>query len=424
MDDIYIDEDELFRINFSAQDQNGDELSWDIGSNAEWLKGSPLENRLIGTPGNNDVGKWWVNISVFDGHGGSDYSNFTINVQNVNDPPIIATMDIITAIEDTYYQNQYLATDVDPTFDELTWNLETNATFLSIDRGTGLLFGRPVQEDIGRYRVNISVSDGRNGTDFHDFILIVLGTNDGPKIGSQPSELVMDEDTVIRGIDLEEWFYDPDGDELRFDYDAGDNISILMFENNTLEIQPLPDWSGSELVIFTASDLMESVSITLKVNVGPVNDPPTNALITFEDMDYLEDAYQPATANVFDPDLPYGDVLNYSWHSNISGSIGWGKEIDMSLPSGHHYITLTVTDSEDSRTSVSAFLRVYPSRDNTPDDDIVAEDDDAGFDDGDEKNNSPLILTIIAGLLLLIILVSVVVVISRRSGAAGDLEEE
>jgi len=62
-----------------------------------------------------------VQRTVEDGKGGTAWTNFTITVQNVNDPPTISTIDITTATEDVLYQVSYAASDIDPTADE---NLE------------------------------------------------------------------------------------------------------------------------------------------------------------------------------------------------------------------------------------------------------------------------------------------------------------
>jgi uncharacterized repeat protein (TIGR01451 family) len=57
----------------------------------------------------------------------------------------------------------------------LIWSLATNATWLSIEPFTGVLSGTPTNSDLGWFWVNVTVDDGNNGTDWHNFTLIVWG---------------------------------------------------------------------------------------------------------------------------------------------------------------------------------------------------------------------------------------------------------
>ena len=95
----------------------------------------------------------------------------TVNVTPVNDAPIITTSDNTTAAEDVSYSVDYNATDVES--DTLTWDLETNATWLSIGAADGILAGTPVA---GIYWVNVTVADDNGGSDWSNFTLTVTGT--------------------------------------------------------------------------------------------------------------------------------------------------------------------------------------------------------------------------------------------------------
>jgi hypothetical protein len=114
--------------------------------------------------------------------GAFDSRSFTLEVLNINDPPIISTEDVLTANEDALYQIYYKAVDIDPTMDVFEWSLRTNSGFLTIDAETGLLSGTPTQDDVGEWWVNVSVSDGNGGFDWSNFTLTVLNVNDPPLI--------------------------------------------------------------------------------------------------------------------------------------------------------------------------------------------------------------------------------------------------
>ncbi len=179
-------EDLLYSVAFDAVDidPTEDDLIWYIATNADWLDMDGTTGVISGTPSNEDIDSYWVNISVDDGNGGVDFVFFTLNVINVNDPPIITTSDLEIAIEDEFYSVKYEGTDVDPTADTLTWTLASNANWLEINSLTGILQGTPSNDDVGEYWVNVTVNDGNGGSDWSKFTLTVNNVNDPPNIST------------------------------------------------------------------------------------------------------------------------------------------------------------------------------------------------------------------------------------------------
>lgn len=55
-------------------------LTWSLTTDASFLTIDPLTGNLTGTPQLGDEGTYWVNVSVSDGNGGVDWSNFTLTV--------------------------------------------------------------------------------------------------------------------------------------------------------------------------------------------------------------------------------------------------------------------------------------------------------------------------------------------------------
>ena len=71
-----------YSVRYTASDPDTplQNLTWSMSTNGGWISfGS--DNYLNGTPGANDTGSCWVNITVEDGTY-SDYTNFTINVKD------------------------------------------------------------------------------------------------------------------------------------------------------------------------------------------------------------------------------------------------------------------------------------------------------------------------------------------------------
>jgi len=158
---------------------------WTFSTNASWLDFETDGTYLRGTPVNEDVGLYSVNISVHDGNGGSDHRNFTIDVQNI--PLTILTTDILSILQDEYYYNDYDSTD-DPGPE---WTLWTDADWLSISNTSGELYGTPDNWNVGNWTVNVSVEDIHGAIDHTNFTLEVINL---PPIISLDDPIVAYED--------------------------------------------------------------------------------------------------------------------------------------------------------------------------------------------------------------------------------------
>jgi hypothetical protein len=183
-----VDEDSFYSVHYAAVDMETDAASlvWQLDSDASWLH---LEdNHLFGTPGNEDVGEYYVKITVTDEHEGSDYTNFSLIVDNVNDPPVITTVPEPMAREDTAYSQNFVAEDIDELYD-FTWILVSEAGWLNINPVSGHISGTPGKEDVGAYLVLVTVYDGNGsmgdgsiGSDSIYYLLTVLPREPDPVI--------------------------------------------------------------------------------------------------------------------------------------------------------------------------------------------------------------------------------------------------
>ncbi|MCK5561494.1 MAG: hypothetical protein KAJ51_12905 [Thermoplasmata archaeon] len=171
-------EDELYFVDYNATDVDSpiENQIWSLNTNAtSWLEIDMDSGTLCGTPSNTEVGSYWVNVFVNDTEGGIDFENFTLIVLNVNDPPIIITEDLTNARVANLYEVDYEATDIDSPLPNQKWSLTTNATWLKIEPDTGILSGTPALSDLGWYNINVTVNDGDGGLDWHEFLLSVTG---------------------------------------------------------------------------------------------------------------------------------------------------------------------------------------------------------------------------------------------------------
>jgi len=264
-------EDTQYQLSLTATDidPTGDVLTWHLISNATWLKLNTTTNKIEGTPLNADVGTCWANVSVDDGNGGCDWSNFTLTVVDANDAPAISGNNILDAYEDSVYFSQYTVTDIDTDDTIFTWTLNTNATWLSLS-SIGNLSGIPDNEDVGMFWVNVTVSDPHSAFDFLTFDLTVHNTNDIPIWTEVPDDATI---TI--------------GDSFNFDVNATD---ADLGDTLTFGIDSLPE-------SLISIDPMNGTVFWTPINVG-------NYSLTINATDSHVSIYYSFWINVTEPALP------------------------------------------------------------------------------------------------------------------------
>jgi hypothetical protein len=335
-------------------------------------------------------------------------------------------------------------------------------------------------------------------------------SNAAPQRRAPMADPILDEDTVLEaGLDLTEAFEDPDLDDL--EWSLGSDPQHLVVEINAttglVTIRPEANWSGTEEVVFIASDGEYEANQTVKVTVRPVNDAPWFVRVdgkpvpdgpvtrtvkqgevlemTVEVLDNEDDelafgtnsslvevdpltgtiTFRPGNGDVgthnltlkvheamapdlgdtltisivvenvndemdepvilrpgdsanfevgenftlegmcHDPDLIHGQVLEFSWSSNVSGLLGTGPVMVINLTEpGTHNITLTVSDGDYER-SVSISVVIIETEVPPPPDDVSR-----------EEGGIPLWLLLLLVLIIVGVLGAVYVIRTRGTG--------
>lgn len=294
------------------EDPTFDTFTWALETNASFLVIDPVTGALYGTPMNNDVGSWFVNVSAVDNLGGVTSSNFTLVVTDINDNPEILTTDDPVCNEDELYEVDYEAIDIDLVGDTLTWALITDAPFLTIDPVTGVLNGTPLNEHVGTYSVEVQVSDGRGGMDFNLFELIVRNVNDDPVILTDNVESVLEDRYYI--VDYNATDIDPTNDELHWEYVT--NADFLDFDKELGILSGTPDNSdvGTYFVKIEIRDDKGGYSFTnFTLEVINVNDDP---VITTTNLEFIDEDSDYVVNYAAIDDDPTNDILNWSIRTN------------------------------------------------------------------------------------------------------------
>jgi len=400
IEDMKYFQDEVITIKLEGVDidPTKDNFLWSMDTDAGFLEIGRRSGIIEGMAGNEDVGSWEIEINLSDEKGGFDNQIFNIEIVNTNDDPLITDFSIPDLLEDIPFTLDIDAIDVDIDDKVFTWYLDSNASFITFDEVDGIISGTPENGDVGEWWINVSVFDEHGGFDYQNFTVIVIGTNDQPEAYSDHvKEVSIDEDSEGYSIDLNSIFYDIDNEILSYEVYGSSKIKVSINKNIALLI-PVENWNGEEKLIFTASDGYLSKSVSINVIINPINDAPTDVSIIANDY-YFEGEDQVVNSSANDPDIPYGDELIFTWFSNITGEIGTGQSINLSLPSGHHQITIIVKDKNGLTNSSSKNIVIHS---------IVQPGDNTTVN---SNGNNNTVLIIISILIALILVVSIIVVI-------------
>jgi parallel beta-helix repeat protein len=234
----------------------------------------------------------------------------------------------------------------------------------SSSKGTEEYLDRGLDEQTTYYYVITAFDEVPNNSSFSSTI---NGTTNigphAPEINNSLPDININEDTIDSvSINLKNWFFDVNNDPLTYRCKGNLYIDVIINENDgSVLLIPAKDWCGSETITFYCSDGDFEISDNVTITVLLVNDPPeTPEIISpINGVNITEGKKIILEARCFDPDLLYGDVLTYSWSSDISGDLGTGSVLkDIKLKVGKHEITLNVTDSSGNFSTATINIRV------------------------------------------------------------------
>ncbi len=351
-------EDDHYYLEFEVEDTGPDPkpLLWNMETNANFLHFLASAAILEGDPSNDDVGTYWINISVTDGIERNTSVNFTLIVENVNDNPIILTEMIPSSIWGLQFSHRMKGIDFDPTNDTLFWSLDSNASFIDLDILTGNLTCNPGENEVGRYWINVTLKDGNGGYDSGNFSFSVMDLDIVPGSIDENNTYHVFEDTMLN-ISLQDFFPYLDIYSPEYMINSSANLTVNISKCN-ITIISAPNWNGYENITVKAVYGRLEMIIELEIMIVGVNDPPQDLQIVSKSR-FENERTQVFSCILSDPDMEYGDSFEYVWTSNITGEIGNGKNINVTLVRGIHLITLAVSDSGGLMNSTSRVVEVF-----------------------------------------------------------------
>ena len=365
IEDQSIDEDNDLVISLSANDVDGDVLTYSAsvdGNSTFNVDG----NILTVSPDADYNGSIVVDVLVTDGDL-TDSLSFTLVVNPVNDAPILSVIEDQSIDEDSDLTLQLLATDIDT--EDLTYSASIDGNG-SVSVVSDVLTVTPNLNYNGDIEVSVTVSDGQY-IDTQSFTLSIQPINDAPVLSSIEDQSINEDNDLVITLSAN----DVDGDGLTYSASVDGN-STSSVDGNILTISPDADYNGSIAVdvLVTDGDLTDSLSFTLVVN--PVNDAPILSVIEDQSIDENNNLILELDANDIDQ-----DALVFSVTVDDNATVSIEDNILTIVPdiyfNGEILINVYVTDGEffDSQTFI---LTVNPINDppilNIIDNQIINED--------------------------------------------------
>lgn len=259
-------EDELYTYQIEAFDENDDLLEYSLLEGPLRMGINKSSGLISWLPTNEDVGNHNIIVQVSDGIFEVNQS-FNIEVQNVNDAPIIISIPAVNATQDVNYFYDVDAIDEDDNI--LIYSLIEKPDGMIINALTGLINWPPNNSQIGINHVIVEVSDG-NLTDRQEFMISVANVNDLPVISSLPvTKAIQDK---LYNYDVEA--YDIDNDTLNYslvNYPAGMKINKI---NGAITWLPNNFDVGIHHITIKVADDIGFVLQPFALLVENVNDKP------------------------------------------------------------------------------------------------------------------------------------------------------
>ena len=251
-------EGQAYRFTPSANDADGDNLSFSITNKPSWAKFDTSTGALSGTPGYNSAGTTSnIRISVSDGKATASLNAFSITVSGTNRAPTISGAPGTSVAEGQAYRFTPSANDADG--DDLTFSIANKPSWANFDASTGTLRGTPGYDSAGTTsNIRIRVSDGSETASLSAFNITVGNTNRAPTISGTPSTNV-EEGTAYRFTPTAS---DPDGDALTYSINGLPNWAS--FDNQTGTLSGAPDSNSAGTypnIVISVSDGSSTASL-------------------------------------------------------------------------------------------------------------------------------------------------------------------
>jgi len=238
---------------FTPKVRDNHTLTFSLSSKPTWMSINTQTGEITGIPSQSDIGQSDVITLLVKSSSGLEKSlDFKVTVNDINDAPILSnTWNSQTIDEYSNYSKSASATDIEG--GELTWSLENNPSWLSINPQSGELTGTPKQADVGiKENIKVIVKEEAGLKSSFVFNMTVIDKNKNAFIYDISNKTAFENDEVVINVNA----YDSDGDTLIFEIN---NIpSWLSFNSLTKKLSGTP----------SSNDIGEYKNISISVTDG------------------------------------------------------------------------------------------------------------------------------------------------------------
>jgi hypothetical protein len=336
-----------------ARDPDNNQLTYSLVAGPPGMTVGAYTGEVKWTPRSDQVGPSRVVISASDREY-TIYQDFSINVTNVNDPPVIRSVPPTTALQGVPYLYQVLADD--PDGDLLTYSFNGRPIGMIVGPSSGLISWTPSSDQVGYNPVKLEVTDGHGGMTPQSFFVNVVNVNDPPEILSAPPTGAKQGTPFSYQVQV----FDPDGDQVRLALLSPPPGMTINASSGLVQWVPGQESVGRVTVTVLASDGLGGIAYqTFELSVQDTNDLP----VVIGDIPPVAYQNQPYIAQVraYDPD---GDALTYTLVNQLedisldkhTGTLVWFPKIPQ-----NQTMTIRITDENGTYTDAFFNVTVRPS---------------------------------------------------------------
>ncbi|WP_395339116.1 tandem-95 repeat protein [Ningiella sp. W23] len=337
-------------------DADGDELSIASATSPNGTVAILPSGEIVFTPNPDFNGTALITYTLEDETGLVDTGTLTIDVTDVNDPPLVPGQ-ILPGREDTPVIFDPLKDASDADGDDLTITDLAVSSGTVVENADGTITFTPDPDFNGPVTVTYNVDDGNGGV-----TPVTVEINVEPEIDppvANPDVASTPEDTPIT-IDAIANDTDPDGDVIDITSAVSAQGDVSIDAAGNVLFTPNEDFTGEALINYTLTDATGEVTTgTITVDVTPVNDPPVasdQTLVALEDTPLRIDPLLTAT-DIDGDTLTVTDLVVSSGtiSLNADGTVTFTPDPDFNGP-----VTLTynVDDGNGGVVPVTVFINV------------------------------------------------------------------
>lgn len=295
------------------------------------------------TPTEAQVGRHSVKLTVTDNEGASASATFILTVANTNEPPVLGPVPPQTALQGKWFQLNVDATDPDIASDRNEQlRFSDDSPLFVIDPLTGVIRFIPSNNDVGKHRINITVTDRAGANRTTGFILTVVNINDPPVLEQIADQTAIEDKPFSLAVNATDPDLKPGLDNLTFWDDSP--LFKIGLRTGRISFVPTNAMVGEHRVNITVKDRFNATgTVSFVLDVKNVNDPPMNVSISSIRSGQKCREGTTIWLNGTGRDIDPGDELEFSWRDNDI-LIGTGKSMTLKLTRGEHLILLSVSD--------------------------------------------------------------------------------